>query len=102
MLVSKRIVERERDTLAYYCVTTETITYIRIFFCFFFLHVQLLRQRFGRLMLFGFLSFAIFASHLSSILFTRSLYIRLPILVRLMTSWISQMLRMSSLPAMAP
>jgi len=45
--------------------------------------------------MFGFPFLAILASQLSSIFFTRSLHAHL--LVHLMTSWISRMLRMSSL-----
>jgi len=45
------------------------------------------------LRMFSFPFFAIFASWLSSVLFTWSLHARLLILACLMTSWISQMLR---------
>jgi len=56
--------------------------------------VQFSRQYLGGLKVFGFPFFAIFASQSSSILFTWSLHARLLIL---MTSWIPQMLRISSL-----
>jgi len=59
--------------------------------------VQLSHQRFGNrpsgLGIFAFSLFGIFASRLSFILFTWSLHARFLILIYLMTSWISQMLR---------
>jgi hypothetical protein len=70
--------------------------------CLFFydVDIQFLHQRFGDhsgdLGVFGFLFFVIFISRLSSILFTGSLHVHLLIPVHLITSWISQMLRMQS------
>jgi len=64
------------------------------------LDVQLSHQRFGGRPdgpgMSGFPFFAIFASRLSSILFTWSLHARFLILVHPMTFWISQMSRISS------